>query len=515
MEYSNTVASWIGVGATAVGLASLVTQGTLIQERLDPYFELRDKDFLGPWVAIQTPQGWAHFWKPSLRGPVITASMSKGLCGNNTVQLTRKPHVPAGRASWTVVMGVFHPRSPGRNPSRTGSYLSSLAGSSAETFTLGSGLDFKGGEKATPVQHELRPESLLWSGLNLQTLVRHRSTAGIPISRTTFITLLCISNARTIFSHCSAPGYRASFPAYIGLWTVEWPIGEQALVRLSAHDMFTDPASDPYPYSFEQRVDRCMEMLAGILDNRHGLRVAFPGRKAVPGRLELQPRGFAGAHGSRHLYNMSGGRAYEVDLLFRRTITHDEVAEFDDPNVLILHLPSLESGKTVPLILPSELCPLIAQVLDSLPWTCLSWSMHRGMRDILLAFGKNVMNRYRVELAESLKQAVLDNEGLLALKDWAPDMVRGNMPEIVYSSVMAGVGDSGDIVRVVTEAAKLVGIERGRSLDETFFWRNNQALQSPLGSDGIIALTKFFVLEWSQEFDYQMYHNLPMQLLIV
>ncbi|KAH8736309.1 hypothetical protein BGZ61DRAFT_441804 [Ilyonectria robusta] len=520
MEYSNTVASWVGVGATAIGLASLVTQGTLIQERLDPYYDLRDKEFLGPWVTVQYAQGWCQFWKPSLRGPVITASMSTGLCGNNTVQLTRKPHMLAGRASWTVVMGVFHPRSPGRNPSRSGSQLTTFTMSSSETCVPGSQLDYAYAKSPSQMA---RPEALIWSGLDLQPLIRHRSTAGVLISRTTLVTLLCISNARTIFSHCSASGYRASFPSYIGLWTIEWPIGEQALVRLSAHDMFANPASDPYPYSFEQRVDRCMEMLAGILDNRHGLCVAFPGRKAVPGRLELQHRGFAGSHGSRHLYNMSGGRAYEVDLLFRRPISQDEVAELDDPMALVLQVPSLDPGQTVPLIVPSYLCPLLAQVLDSLPWTSLSWSMHRGMRDILLAFGKSTMDGYRVELAESLKQAVLENESLLILKDWAPNMVSGNMPNIVYSSVMAGVGDSGDIVRVVTEVAKLLVTERGSALDETFFWRkptkgthqDGQALQSPLGSDAIVALTKFFVLEWSQEFDYQMYHNLPMHLLVV
>lgn len=149
--------------------------------------------------------------------------------------------------------------------------------------------------------------------------------------------------------------------------------------------------------------------------------------------------------------------------------------------------------------------------------------MHRGMRDILLAYGKSIMDGYRVELAESLKQAVLENESLLILKDWAPDMVSGNMPNIVYSSAMAGMGDSGDIVRVVTEVAKLLVTESGSALDETFFWRkptkgthqDDQALQFPLGSDAIVALTKFFVLEWSQEFDYQMYHNLPMHLLVV
>lgn len=36
-----------------------------------------------------------------------------------------------------------------------------------------------------------------------------------------------------------------------------------------------------------------------------------------------------------------------------------------------------------------------------------------------------------------------------------------------------------------------------------------------LSDDDVVALTKFVVLEWSQELDYQMYHDLPMLLLLV
>lgn len=32
--------------------------------------------------------------------------------------------------------------------------------------------------------------------------------------------------------------------------------------------------------------------------------------------------------------------------------------------------------------------------------------------------------------------------------------------------------------------------------------------------DDIVALTKVFVLEWSQELDYQLYHDLPVELLL-
>ena len=35
-----------------------------------------------------------------------------------------------------------------------------------------------------------------------------------------------------------------------------------------------------------------------------------------------------------------------------------------------------------------------------------------------------------------------------------------------------------------------------------------------LGNDGIAALTKFFVFEWSQELYYQLYHELPVDIYL-
>lgn len=30
----------------------------------------------------------------------------------------------------------------------------------------------------------------------------------------------------------------------------------------------------------------------------------------------------------------------------------------------------------------------------------------------------------------------------------------------------------------------------------------------------VVALTKFFVLEWSQDLDYELYHDLPVEVLL-
>ena len=90
------------------------------------------------------------------------------------------------------------------------------------------------------------------------------------------------------------------------------------------------------------------------------------------------------------------------------------------------------------------------------------------------------------------------------------------MGEIAANSVLAGSGNSGDSVRVVTDAALLLSAEDLWTLDETNFWRKERhdlAKESSLTTNAIVALTKCFVLEWSVEFDYQMYHDLPSELL--
>lgn len=58
-------------------------------------------------------------------------------------------------------------------------------------------------------------------------------------------------------------------------------------------------------------------------------------------------------------------------------------------------------------------------------------------------------------------------------------------------------------------------------LDETRFWRQGRrylleegdAEGQVLDVDAVLALTKVFVLEWSQDFDYKMGEELPADLL--
>lgn len=266
-------------------------------------------------------------------------------------------------------------------------------------------------------------------------------------------------------------------------------------------------------------------MLAGIIHagagglgtelgerERTNFQVAFCGRKA-PGFywLEYIPKGFPGAHGSRHLYSMMGGKVYEVDFMAARCKAKiDEGVDLPDRTV-ILELPSMEKGQIVKVLIGEREQKVVKHALDCIPWSSLSWSIHRGLRDILVAFGKAKMNYHRKQLADVLRMAVEERPNLLDSRGWDPQFVRKNMGEMAVSAIIAGDGNSGDLVRVVTDIdLALVGDWDMSRLDQVNFWR--RSTDDDLDAQGIVALTKFFVLEWSNEFDYQMSHNLPISL---
>lgn len=134
------------------------------------------------------------------------------------------------------------------------------------------------------------------------------------------------------------------------------------------------------------------------------------------------------------------------------------------------------------------------------------------MRDILVAYGKPVMELHRAELAAKIKQFVADRPGLLDSRGWNPKFVRESMGDMAASAVLAGKGNSGDLVRVVTEIVlAMVGDWSLSRLDDVVFWRRDEG-ERGLDVEGVVALTKLFVVKWSNEFDYQIYSQLPISL---
>ncbi|KAL1636937.1 hypothetical protein SLS58_009543 [Diplodia intermedia] len=203
---------------------------------------------------------------------------------------------------------------------------------------------------------------------------------------------------------------------------------------------------------------------------------------------------------------MMGGDAYEVDYLQPSKLDPEDQEPQD---ALKLILPSREEDETLVMFVPRTEQDILAKAMDFAPWSSLSWSIHRGMQDMLLGFSKPRMDRHRAQLAALLQQAVRDNQEKLVSGGWDPDFVRDHMAEAAAAAVMAGRGKSADMVRVVTD---IVRVKCGLSvdaMDETSFWTTDK---SELDQQAIVGLTKCFILEWSTDIDYQLYHKLPFKM---
>ncbi|KAL6713357.1 hypothetical protein ACLMJK_008822 [Lecanora helva] len=511
MDTAGTTAGWLSFFVTAVGLGSLITQASSIQDQLDPYRNSRTLEHLGTWIKHQPKKAWFLLSQPPPVGPVIYARLVDGFCGSNTIGVSRLPSEKPGKATWTAVLAIFHELRPTAiDPSDTQLSKSSIRCSNIQA----EGNDKIDDSRPTDIEvGVVLPHHESWDSLQKCPLTRLNSTTCIIISRTTLITILALCNSRIMFRYSDASGHRASYASYCGHFYIDWPIAAPAVAYFHPHDSHSR-STDVYPAMFCVRVDRCVQMMAGVIasPDRKTFQCAFPGRKP-PGTWILvhQHRGFPGAHGSRHLYNMMGGKVYEVDFCLARQLDGES-----PPNALELHLPSTEKGSQVLMIVPEGEQKVLEQALDCLPWSSLSWSIHRGLRDILVAYAKPTMDKFRRNLAERIQKFIKENPQQLEGHGWAPEFVQGAMPTLAASSVMAGSGNSGDSVRVVTDAASLLSARAPAELDETTFWRETRhGLDGDfwLSANAIVALTKCFVLEWSVDFDYQMYHDLPPEIL--
>ena len=505
MDVAATTAGWLSFMVTAIGLGSLITQTSAIEERLDPFHTSRSAEHLGGWKLRQPKGRWYQLAKPTPVGPVIFAKLVDGFCGLNVIGVSRLPLEAPGKATWTAVLAIFHEQAPlatHRTDIKTKHQDVSVSIEEKDVCTID-----------IDPELSLRHENRSWTSLSTSPLTRYNSTTCIVISRTTLITMLALCNGRTMYRYSDASGHRAAYGSYCGHWYIEWPLGAAATVHFAPHDSHS-LSTDVYPLMFRVRVNKCIQIFAGVITSADTktFQCAFPGRKS-PGTwvLEYQRKGFPGAHGSRHLCNQMGGKVYEVDFLLARRLDGDTNADS-----LELHLPSTERDIQLSMFVPQFEQGILEQALDYLPWSSLSWSIHRGLRDILVAFAKPTMDKFRNTLALRLRLAISEQAQQLQAMGWAAEFVRGSMADLAANSVLAGRGNSGDSVRVVTDAATLLCPSDPYKFDETRFWRDEHhslRQDSWLSADTVMALTKCFVLEWSNEFDYQMYHDIPPELL--
>lgn len=268
-------------------------------------------------------------------GPQITARLADKFCGFNAVHLSRVPRGETGSACWSILLGTIHPQA----------------------------LAIEVSEKDDGASATRNDISNNWSQIKLVPLENHELYWCIKISRATLMTLFALTNARPVYSYSSAAGHRSAYPPYCGQWTISWSIGKPCVVRLAPHDSHS-ATTDVYPPSFPPRIDRCVEMMTGIISDGEW-KVAFPGRAkhAGPWLLQERPKGFGGAHGTRHLYNMQGGKVFEVDLLVLVPWTTSDGHD----GAVKLEIPALgETGNAV-LFVPKHEAQVLAKTLDCLP----------------------------------------------------------------------------------------------------------------------------------------------------
>ncbi|TIA31777.1 hypothetical protein D6C78_08696 [Aureobasidium pullulans] len=488
----DTVVGWLSIAVTTVGLTTLISGFSAVTDMLDPFHDTRSMLYLGVWSQRQPQFPFYKIVKPPPLGPVLAAHREGGFCGLKTVHLSRVPQGQAGLAGWVVLLSVVHQEAI--KTSRTSSADSELEKGVVEPEE---GIELKDLDSGD------------WGDLKTTPLTRRGASACITLNRATLMTMLALTNARPVYHHSDAAGHRVAYGCYSGQWRIDWPLGGPAIIHFEAHDSHS-AGTDVYPSSFERRVAPCMESMAGIVSSESNptFKVAFSGRKR-PGRyiLKFVPKGFPGAHSGRHLYNMLGGRVYEVDWLRADLLQpHDP----DPEDALKLILDSTETDKKVEMFVGKEEQKVLAQALDFFPWSSLSYSIHRGLRDILVAFSKSRMNRHRAELANILHNAVKQHATELETKGWESKFVSDYMADMAAAAVSAGKGDSGDSVRVVTDIAMCIAqTSDAKKLDVTEYWTSEREI---LGTMDVVALVKCFILEWSTDFDYQMYHDLPLTM---
>ena len=525
LDIASLSAEWVAVAVTLIGLSSLILQLTNFQNMLDPFRDYRGLDWLGPWSANdkkQQSKPLIPIRGESPKGPELHGTYATGFCGLNDVHVSRKPlSGQTGKASWTAILAIFHPNPLPELRKSVSSF--SPSGKAGEILL----------ENVSVVES---PERSWTQRLEPRQLIKHRDKICTKITRTAFITCLVLSNSYQLYKYSDAAGLRAAYTGYSGAWQVHWPLGGVAELEFFPLDSHNE-GQEKHPLSFRRRTDKSVLMLVGILEHVALGKLAFsePKEQGVS-VLELLKRGYI-AHGKpSHLFNMMGGNPYNVDYLYRRILPEEEEANYSHDIKIMIPTPELDlnrkpvkawdiTQKYSIVYVPSAEEKLLATALDCLPWSSLGWSIHRGMQCLLVAYGKRMMQQYRRAFAHTLKTAIETYPSALESQGWSPSLVRDFMPDNSAASVMAGGGDSGDSVRIVTAAARLLSQRPDAALDETRFWRDRVGKkQTPpirevgeteaLDEDTVIALTKLFVLEWSNELDHNLYEELPLFMYV-
>ena len=454
-----------------------------IKTQLDPFNAARGEDHLALWGKHkeQPSQKWWNLSKPPPLGPVIDADVNTTL-NVEILHLSRRPITQVGVASWTSLLAVFHPH-PSEKP-KYHTFSEPILGE--DKAALSADEEPHGSSRIPSRSVEKALIGKPWhQTLKSKPLIFHRDVACTEISRLTLISFVLLSQAREIYRYDEAAGLRMGFASYNGFYQIEWPLGQRPTLKFEVYEVY-QRGKDAFPLCFARRPQKCNEMAVGVIDRGVDMagnprKVAFAGRKK-PGlyALKLLPKRFGAQRSAAGFYNMLGGEAHAVDFFLREQIY--TIPQFPELQRELI-VPSLVEDQTSTIYVGESEVMGIADCLDHIPWSPIAWSIHRGMKDTLVAYAKPYMVAYRERLAEQLSNAVRTHTYALRHRGWEPGFIRDHMAEQAKSAILGDDRCSGDVCRIVAAITELLCDKGQIDLDHTKFWV--QHLNLPLEPGGL------------------------------
>lgn len=532
LDLAGVLAAYWAALTSTIALVAILPALYSIRARLDPFGGARGRQHLGIWT--NSKRHWALI-RPPPEGPVLEADLHTCL-GCETIYLSGYPLPGTGIPSWISLLRKFH-------ASKLNNTRPIHFGAISRHFgRLEKGLAWNVNESRN-VRDEIsnlvssgksHPSEEYWKKeLKKQTLIMYNGIASTTIDPTTLIIFILLSQMAMEYRHDGPMGLSITFVGYTGKLRIK--SGMETIVE---YEEFRDiqKGHNPYPISFPRKPRDCVHMALGIVDRNPEDKVAFDERQLSDGRrytLTLQKKGYHAQDYANDVYDLMGGRSSDVDFLpFEPADGHHARVTSGLHRFVI----KSEDNFRVEVHLDQHISAIIADCLDKLPWSVLGWSIHRGMKDVLLGFALPSLELYRRELAAVFRLAATTYADKLIEQEWKEGFVRTRVPDIVEAA-FDGRSKSGNVCRVIAALAEQIH-EHGlptttvpqQAADPitkpTNFWKNqlinpppNSSSVAPkkksLDPDAVTALTKVFFLKCSHEFDYRVYHKLPQKMIMI
>lgn len=526
LDFAGVLAAWWAALTSTVALVAILPALYSIRALLDPFEGARGRQHLGIWANLKWH--WT-LMRPPPQGPVIEADLHTCL-GCDTIYLSGHPLPGTGIPSWTTFLREFH----ASDLRVTRSIAFGNFSNHPDRVEKGLAWDFNYNRNVRDeISHLVNSgkthssEEYWKKELKKQTLVMYNGIASTIIDSTTLIVFILLSQMTAEYRHDGPMGLSITFVGYTGKLRIK-----SATETVVEYEAFRDvqKGQNPYPISFCRKPRDCVHMGLGVVDRNPEDKIAFDDRKPGDGKsyvITLQRKGYHAQGYANDVYDLMGGRSIDVDFLVYEPVEDDQAR-------MTAGLYSFKAESGYSLYLDQHMYAILADCLDKLPWSVLGWSIHEGMKDVLLGFASASLDLYRQELAILFRMAATTYADNLIAKEWKEGFVRTRVPDIVGAAFDDRL-KSGNVCRVIAALAEEIwehGLPTSTTAHQpadlitepTKFWKDQlkdpqhwfvKPVKKSLDPDGVVALTKAYFLKCSYDFDYRVYHKLPQKMIMV